>query len=251
MLADNNLLVHLYVKLSLWRNLVEATTAGITLHVNDSKAVACVLANTLEALQQALLNLQLYVLSLCLQDIFLFASLLHDLVKLVALILQVALAVVDLLVNAFAVSLSVSYALLCLTNLLLTEFYFQCLEINLLSQSVILTVVFNIVKLLLVAINTLLSFFNVLCTLAYSVGEVLYLLVNAVETYAESLYLVLQVFYLKWKFSAQCALLVNLRQGCLQLEESLQLFFHSQILRVFSCHNYLLICCLYSFSLCL
>ena len=38
--AHDNLLAHTYIKLSLGRNLVEASAAGITLHIYDSKSIA-------------------------------------------------------------------------------------------------------------------------------------------------------------------------------------------------------------------
>ena len=56
-LAHDNLLVHLDVELTLWRNLVEATTASIALHINNSETIACVLTNALEACEQTRLCL--------------------------------------------------------------------------------------------------------------------------------------------------------------------------------------------------
>ena len=38
--ADDDLLAHADVELTLGRNLVEATTAGIALHINDAQTVA-------------------------------------------------------------------------------------------------------------------------------------------------------------------------------------------------------------------
>ena len=51
--ADNHLL-HLY--LALCRDAVEASAAGIALHVDDSKTVAGILADALESLEQTWLD---------------------------------------------------------------------------------------------------------------------------------------------------------------------------------------------------
>ena len=51
-LAHDDLLVHLDIELTLWRNLVEATTASITLHIHDTQTIASTLADTLEAAEQ-------------------------------------------------------------------------------------------------------------------------------------------------------------------------------------------------------
>ena len=58
-LAYDNLLVHLNIELSLWWNLIEATTASIALHIDHSQSVAHTLANTLKALQQSWFNQRL------------------------------------------------------------------------------------------------------------------------------------------------------------------------------------------------
>ena len=47
-LAYDDFLVHLDVKLTLWRNLVETSTASITLHIDNPQTVACILADALE-----------------------------------------------------------------------------------------------------------------------------------------------------------------------------------------------------------
>ena len=46
--ANDYFLVHLDVQLALWGNLVEATATSITLHIDDTQTIACILANTLE-----------------------------------------------------------------------------------------------------------------------------------------------------------------------------------------------------------
>lgn len=66
-LADDDFLVHLDIELALWRNLVEATTAGVTLHIHDAKTVAGRLTNTLEAGQQTRFNFRLQLLGFLLE----------------------------------------------------------------------------------------------------------------------------------------------------------------------------------------
>ena len=51
--ADDNLLAHADIELTLGRNLVEATTAGITLHIDDAQTVARTLADAFESREQA------------------------------------------------------------------------------------------------------------------------------------------------------------------------------------------------------
>lgn len=51
--ADDDLLVHLDVELALWRNLVKATTTGVTLHVDDSQTVVGTFTYAQERLEQA------------------------------------------------------------------------------------------------------------------------------------------------------------------------------------------------------
>jgi hypothetical protein len=42
MFTYNYFLVHTDIELTLWWNLVEATSAGIALHRNNSEAIACI-----------------------------------------------------------------------------------------------------------------------------------------------------------------------------------------------------------------
>ena len=119
MLTNDNLLVHLHVKLSLWWNLVEASATSVALHIYYAQTVTSVLAYALEALQQSALNLQFDVLCLSLENILLLACLLHYLIQFATLVLQVVLALVNLLLHALAVSLTVIDALLALAYLLL------------------------------------------------------------------------------------------------------------------------------------
>ena len=85
--AYQDLLVHLDVELSLWRNLVEAATTGVALHIHDTQSVAGTLANALEAGQQARLDLSLKLTGLGFQVFLLLAGLLHDFLQFVALVL--------------------------------------------------------------------------------------------------------------------------------------------------------------------
>ena len=77
--ADNHLLVKLHLYLALCRDAVEASAAGIALHVDDSKTVAGILADALESLEQTWLDFllegfrllaELLLVLLCLGDDF-------------------------------------------------------------------------------------------------------------------------------------------------------------------------------------
>ena len=52
-LTDYDFLVHFYLHLSLGRDAVEATAAGVALHIHHAQTVAGVLADALEGCQQA------------------------------------------------------------------------------------------------------------------------------------------------------------------------------------------------------
>ena len=55
--ADDDFLVQPYVKLALWGDGAEASTAGITLNLHDGEAVACVFADSLKGSEQPRLDL--------------------------------------------------------------------------------------------------------------------------------------------------------------------------------------------------
>ena len=151
MLTNDDFLVHLHVELTLWWYLVEATATGITLYIHNTQTIACILTDALETLQQTALYLEFQVLCLCLEDILLFASLLHDFIQFATLVVKVTLTSLQLFLGLLESHLTVLNTLLCFVDFLLTEFYLQSLEFYLLSQGVVLTIVLYVIELLVVA----------------------------------------------------------------------------------------------------
>ena len=62
--TNDDFFAHTNVELTLWRNLSEATSAGITLHINNAKTVSAVLADALETLQQSWFDERFKILGL-------------------------------------------------------------------------------------------------------------------------------------------------------------------------------------------
>ena len=77
------------------RNLVEATTAGITLDIDDAETVTGVLANTLERGQQAWFNRSLKALGALAQLLFFGTGFSDDLIKFAFLDVEVGAALSD------------------------------------------------------------------------------------------------------------------------------------------------------------
>ena len=218
--------MHLDVELTLGRNLVEAATTGITLHVYDAKTVAHVLADALERGQQARLNLCLQVLCLLFQFLLLGAGLFHDLVQLAALHFEVGLLLFQQFLSALEIFCALADTLLCIGNLLVAELNLERLELNLLAQHVVLTVVAHFVQLLLVAVNAGLSFNNLTLLLRDGTLELVNLVLDAFNTGGQTFDFCVKVFYLQGQFTAQCLLLVNRREGGLKLEQIFQLLLY-------------------------
>ena len=152
-LANDDLLVHLDVELTLRRNLVEATTASITLHVNDTQTVAGILTDTLVTGKQTLFDLQLQFLGSLLELLLFSTSLAHDLIELALLLLEGDLTVLDQLFSLLQVLTALLNLNISLANFLVTEFDLQFLELDFLAQRVVFAVVLHVVQLTLVAFH--------------------------------------------------------------------------------------------------
>src|SRR6185295_7063073 len=76
------------VKLALWRNFVEATSAGIALNSYYTETVAGIFAHTVVSSQQTLINNGLCLAGNFLKVIFFLLGFLHDSVKFSTLQLQ-------------------------------------------------------------------------------------------------------------------------------------------------------------------
>ena len=170
--ADDDLLVHLDIQLTLWRNLVETTTAGITLHVDDTQSVAGTLADALEAGKQTRLDAGLQFLGLLLEIFLSLAGLLHDGIEFVALRLKVLLTLGERSLCVGEVVLALLHFLVGFADFLVAEFDLQCLELDLLGQRVVLAIVLHLVELSLVAVYAGLVLINLIALLCNGSAEV-------------------------------------------------------------------------------
>ena len=229
--------MHLHVQLALGRNLVETSTACITLNIYDTESVACILTNTLETCQQTWLDLCLDILRLIAQALFLLTSLLQDIIQLRLLLNEILLTFVNSLLSLLQILGTSLHASCCFLYFLFTEFNLKRLILNLLAQGVILTVVLHLVELCLITFNDRLCRLYLAFLLRDSPLEVVHLLLYVLHTGAQSLNLVLQVLHLQRQLTTQRLLLVDLRQCGLQLIEILQLLLYRKVFRIFLCHN--------------
>ena len=229
--------MHLDIKLALGRNLIEATTTGVTLHVNDSQTVTGILTDTLERCEQTRLNLRLQVLHLSLQLLLLGTGLFHNLVELALLDIQVLTTVVDNLLILSQFLLLLLYAGSGLLDLLVAELNLQRLILNLLRQRVVLTIVLHIVQLSLVTLHAGLSGLNLALLQGHCLLKFSNIGIDFVHTRSESLDFIFKVLYFQRQFASQCTLLVDSRECGLQLKEGLQTLFNRHVHWVFLCHN--------------
>ena len=81
--ADDDFFVHLDFHLFLGRDSIEATTAGITLYVNDTETVSRIFANAFEGFESTVVfgECGFDFESFLAQAFFLFACFAHDLVE--------------------------------------------------------------------------------------------------------------------------------------------------------------------------
>ena len=229
--------MHLDVELALRWNLIEAATTSITLNVNNAQTVAGTIADTLEALEQTWFNLLLQLNGLFSQALFFLTSFSHDVLKLRAFLYQALLAVCLQVLSLVQVLHTLLHLLLTLANLLVAKFDFQLLELDFLTQSVILTVVAHGFELSLITLQASLSLSNLVLLLRHCAVELIDFVLDFLDASGETSNLIFQVLNLKRQLTSQGTLLVNSRQGGLKLVESLQLLFHCQICRIFLCHN--------------
>ena len=89
--------MHLDFHLFLRGDTVEATAAGITLDINDSKAVACVLADSLEGCEGAGIHFGFQSLSLFAQTLLVLLGLAYNLLEFLTLLGKDMLLVLEVL----------------------------------------------------------------------------------------------------------------------------------------------------------
>ena len=205
--------MHLDIQLALWRDLVEATTAGITLHIDNTQSVVRIPTDTLKTGEQTWFDLHLQLLRTLAQVLFLHTCLIHDLVQLILLLHEGLLTVGDQRLGICQVGCALLYTGVGLTDLLVAELNLQSLKLDLLAQRVVLTVVAHLVELLLIALHTGLSLFDISLALLDSLTEILYFCLDLLLTGEKTGNLVFQVLHLEWQFTPERSLLIDSRKG--------------------------------------
>ena len=217
--------MHLDVKLTLGRYLVEASSAGVTLYVYYAKSVAHALPYALEARQQARLYLGLVLLSLLLELLLLLARFLHNLVKLALLLLQSHLAVSNQFLSLLQVGISLLNLDERILDFLLAQLYLKRLELYFLGKGVILAVVLHLVELSLIPVHAGLGSKDVATLLRYGLLELGDFILNLLHAGVQADNLVFQVLHLKRQLTPKSSFLVDCRQCCLKMIEGAQLIF--------------------------
>jgi hypothetical protein len=126
----------------------------------------------LKLAKQTRLNACLQFLGLLLEVSLSLACLLHDIIELVALRLKVCLTLGERSLCLVEVSLTLSTFWLASLIFLLAELNLECLELNLLGQRIVLSVVASLSSCCLVAVYTLLVLLNLITLLSHSSAEV-------------------------------------------------------------------------------
>ena len=230
--------MHLHVQLTLWRNLIEASSASITLHIYDAETIAGILADALEAREQTRFNLHFKFLGFFLELFFLLTRFLHDFVELAFLFFQVFLTLVYQHFSVFQIGRTLINANACFPNLLVAEFDFKCLELDFLAQHVIFAVVPNLVELFLITLHSAFGGLNLTFLLYDGSLEFSYFCLNFLNTGVQTCNFIFEVLHFQWQFSAQCTFLINGRESCLQLEQVLQLLLYGEVFGIFLCHSH-------------
>ena len=185
--------MHLDIQLALRWNLVEAATTSITLYVYDTKTIASTLTDTLETSEQTRLNLLFKLQSLLLQTLLFLTGFSHDVFQFRTLLYQALLAVSLLLLSLVQVELTLTNLLQSLANLLIAKLDFQLLELDFLTQSIILTVVAYSLELSMIALYASLRISNFLLLLRYCTVKLLHLALNILNTSGQTSNLVFQI----------------------------------------------------------
>ena len=129
------------------------------------------------------------------------------------------------------------YLHLCLTDFLLTKLDLEGLILDFLGERVVLTVVLYFVQLLLIAVYAGLGTVDVATLHDDGTLELVNLGLDVLHTGVETCDLVLEVLHFERKLATQGTLLVDSREGGLQLVESLQFLFYRKVCWIFLCHN--------------
>ena len=247
--ADEDLTVHLDFKLTLWRNLVEAAAAGLTLHGDDAQTVAGIIADTLEGFQCVLIiDILLKVDGFQTEILLLLLGLADDFFELALLLLQTLLLIGE-------VDLSLGYLLLLLVDfgesladILLRQFDFKILEFLLLLKESELTVITHVVDLVVIACDFCTALLDIgLLGGDYrtQVGDLIGMLLYACLITDD---LILEVLHLVGELTAKILDAVDFREDGLQLIEGLEALLDCAFLGFLFSHIYGYVNVLYRFD---
>ena len=187
--------MHFDVELTLRWNLIEATTAGITLHINNTETVASVFTDTLEWRKETWFNLSLKVFHLNFQFFFLCTSFVHDLVEFVLLHFQGLTTVFDVFLIDSELLFLLCHTILSLSDFLITEFDFKFLKFDFFCQSVIFAVVLNLVQLLFVTFHADFGVFDIAFFLYDGSLILIDICLDFLDTSCQSFDFIFQVLY--------------------------------------------------------
>ena len=129
-LTHNHLLVHLDFHLALWRDTVEAASAGVSLNIDNAQSVARILAYALECGEQAWLNLHLELLGLVAQFLLVLLCLRDDFVQLALLLGKDVLAVGKMILGNLHVGMLLLNQALEIVDLLLGKLNVEVLILD-------------------------------------------------------------------------------------------------------------------------
>ena len=210
--ADDDLLVHLDVELTLGRNLVEATATGITLHIDNAQSIARALPDALEAAEQTGVygrHLCFQILSLGLQLFLFLSSFLHDFIQFATLQLKILLTLSYGLLRLFQLLLSLCHFLTGLADFLVAELNLEFLKLYFLVQRIIFAIVADIVELFFLTLHAFLRLLNLISLCGHSALEIINFPLDLLEAILQSLNLILQVTHFERQLATEGALLVD------------------------------------------
>ena len=221
-LADDNFLMHLDIELSLWRNLIEASTACITLDIHYCQTVTRIFPYSFKCSQQAGFYLLFQFFGFISQLFFILTRFRHDFVELLFFLLQVGTTLNQIRLTGFDFFFF-GFLLCCkLANPFFTKLYRQILKLNFFCQKIKLTIVPHIILLCRIFLYKSLRIFNLLFLLGDLGLQVRDFALEVFHPCFESRNFIFEVLHFKGKLSSQCLNAVNLREHCLQFIQRFQ-----------------------------
>jgi len=213
--ADDDLLMKLQIYLALGWDLVEATTASITINGYDSKTIAGSFTDTSEGVEKTLLDTFFQADSFSTERFFFLLCFSLDTCQLLLLSLQVYTVLTDSFLESSDTLLAVLDLGRPFGDALLREFDLEALEFDFLGEVVVLAVVLDVVELLLIFLDALFSLLDLSLLGSYSLHLALVVLFEVLETRLHTFDLIFEVLYLEGEFTTEGLDMVDLGEGLL------------------------------------